>query len=211
MEDLIGCRNWVMLSIGDLAVLDEWKQSKEKEGALSVRELAMKSLEIEARLEHGLVDLDSIEVDLRPFDSSRVTFVNIAVQESTVADEQCNWVTRIFALAALVLLHTIVSGAIPTLPEIRDAVNRSVVALQRRRKEFPPRGLVWALWVTGRMATGGAQQFFEEFMLNLKHDSRGVGNCGTVLKIMRECWASRKKPQDCRTNMSRIDISVLLI
>jgi hypothetical protein len=62
MEDLIGCRNWVMLSIGELAMLDEWKQSKEKEGALSVRELAMKSLEIEARLEQGLADLDLREV-----------------------------------------------------------------------------------------------------------------------------------------------------
>ena len=61
------------------------------------------------------------------------------------------------------------------------------------------------------MATGDAQQFFEEFMVNLEHDSRGVGNCGTVLKIMRECWAISKESQDCRTTMSRIDISVLLI
>lgn len=65
MEDLIGCRNWVMLSIGDLAVLEEWKLSKEQEGALSVRELAMKSLEIETHLEHGLADLDLREVKLR--------------------------------------------------------------------------------------------------------------------------------------------------
>ena len=72
MEDLIGCRNWVMLLIGDLAVLNEWKQSKEKEGALSVRELAMKSLEIEAHLEHGLADLDLKEVYLKPFAFSRV-------------------------------------------------------------------------------------------------------------------------------------------
>lgn len=73
MEDLIGCRNWVMLSIGDLAMLDEWKQSKEKEGALSVRELAMKSLEIETRLEHGLADLDLREVGLRSLAFTRVT------------------------------------------------------------------------------------------------------------------------------------------
>lgn len=56
--DLMGCQNWVMLAIGDLATLSAWKDQQEKDGVLSIRELATKGLEIETRLESGIKHLD---------------------------------------------------------------------------------------------------------------------------------------------------------
>lgn len=56
--DLMGCQNWVMMAIGDLAHLSLWKYQQEKVGFLSVRELAGKGLEIETRLESGIEGLD---------------------------------------------------------------------------------------------------------------------------------------------------------
>lgn len=60
--DLMGCENWVMLAIGDLAYLSAWKGQQEKDGLLSIRELASKGIEIETRLENGIKSLDQEEV-----------------------------------------------------------------------------------------------------------------------------------------------------
>ncbi|KAJ6084857.1 hypothetical protein N7499_004486 [Penicillium canescens] len=56
--DLMGCENWVMLIIGDLAHFSIWKETQEEQGMLSIRELASRGKEIERRLESGIQDLD---------------------------------------------------------------------------------------------------------------------------------------------------------
>jgi len=55
--DLMGCHNWVMMAIGDLTHLSAWKDQQEKDGLLSIRELASKGQEIETRLESGIETL----------------------------------------------------------------------------------------------------------------------------------------------------------
>ncbi|KAJ5086041.1 C6 transcription factor [Penicillium argentinense] len=56
--DLMGCQNWVMIAIGDLANFAIWKDVQERDGVLSIRELASKAEEIERRLEDGIQSLD---------------------------------------------------------------------------------------------------------------------------------------------------------
>lgn len=56
--DLMGCHNWVMIAIGDLSHFGAWKGWQERDGLLSIRELASKAQEIERRLESGLESLD---------------------------------------------------------------------------------------------------------------------------------------------------------
>jgi hypothetical protein len=56
--DLMGCENWVMLIIGDLAHFSIWKETQEEQDMLSIRELASRGKEIERRLESGIQDLD---------------------------------------------------------------------------------------------------------------------------------------------------------
>lgn len=56
--DLMGCHNWVMIGIGDLAHFGAWEGWQERDGLLSIRELASKAQEIERRLESGLGSLD---------------------------------------------------------------------------------------------------------------------------------------------------------
>jgi hypothetical protein len=56
--DLMGCENWVMLTIGDLAHFSIWKETQQEQGMLSIRELASRGKEIERRLESGIQDLD---------------------------------------------------------------------------------------------------------------------------------------------------------
>jgi hypothetical protein len=56
--DLMGCENWVMIAIGDLAHFSIWKDKQEEEGMLSIRELASRGKDIEMYLESGIQDLD---------------------------------------------------------------------------------------------------------------------------------------------------------
>jgi hypothetical protein len=56
--DLMGCQNWVMVVIGDLAHFGIWREQQENDGLLSIRELAGKAQEIEMRLENGIQNLE---------------------------------------------------------------------------------------------------------------------------------------------------------
>lgn len=47
-----------MIIIGDLACFGEWKEVQEKEGILSISELARKGAEIKDRLTRGIEKLD---------------------------------------------------------------------------------------------------------------------------------------------------------
>ncbi|KAH1368819.1 hypothetical protein KXW30_001370 [Aspergillus fumigatus] len=115
--DLMGCYNWVVAVIGDLARLGVWKDQQDKDGLLNIRELASRGQEIEMRLEKGIEGLD-------------------IAKGYTGSESLKDWVTRLFALAALVLLHTTISGPLPALPEIRSAVARSIIALRGRPESY---------------------------------------------------------------------------
>ena len=120
--------------------------------------------------------------------------------------------TRIFALACLVLLHTIVSGPLPALPEIQSAVARSITAIQNKPRHYSLTGSVWALCVIGCMAQPHTQPFFENIMVDLVRDSGRCGNSGTVLKIIKKCWEMQKTVRvDCRTTMAEIGVHAILI
>lgn len=122
------------------------------------------------------------------------------------------WVSRMFALAALVLLHTIISGPLPKLPEIQSAVSRTITALQTRPKSCPANGIVWALCITGSMAQPTVQLSFENLMAETLADHGRFGNCFTVLRIMRKCWELQKGGlADCKAAMSEMGICALLI
>lgn len=122
------------------------------------------------------------------------------------------WVSRMFALAALVLLHTIISGPLPKLPEIRSAVSRTIATLRTRPKSCPANGIVWAICVTGCMAPPTVQQSFESCMKEMLADHGKFGNCSTVLRVMRKCWELQQHGvADCKTAMVEMGICALLI
>jgi C6 transcription factor Pro1 len=58
-DKVIGCENWVMFAIKDTILLAQWKSNLKAVGQLSVRELASRGNEIEARLNK---ELDKIQI-----------------------------------------------------------------------------------------------------------------------------------------------------
>lgn len=211
MADLMGCQNWVMVAIGNLASLKDWKDDRMEMGLLSTRELALKGQQIEKSLEAGIEHLDSnAEVRINRMFLDAV--VDIIMKGLTDGEVNVFWVSRIFALAALVLLHSIVSEPQPKLPEIQSVVWRTIDALQARPKSCPANGIIWALCVTSSMAQPAARHFFERFLDDMLVAHGKFGNCSTALRVIKKCWELQQHgPADCRAAMSELGICAIFI
>ncbi|KAH7247277.1 fungal-specific transcription factor domain-containing protein [Fusarium redolens] len=192
MADLMGCYNWVMIAIGDLAHLQAWKKDMKEQGTLSVPELVMKSRNIETRLQNGIVELELAD-------------------KGDTEIPQATWVSHIFALASLVLSSTIVSGPWASLPEVKETVAKAVDVLRGWPRAIPLQGLVWPLYIIGCMADAEQQGFFESLLTNLIKECGGFGNSGTVLKIMKSCWALQHRNRNGAELVLQTGGRVLLI
>ncbi|EWG54322.1 hypothetical protein FVEG_12565 [Fusarium verticillioides 7600] len=181
MEDLMGCYNWVMIAIGDLAHLQAWKKDMKQKGALSVPELVRRGQRIEKRLQDGIRELRQTK---KGGDSNRGSI------------SPAPYVSHVFALASLVLSSTIVSGPWACLPEIKGAITESVTVLKDWPQAVPLRGLVWPLYIIGRMAEPSLQCFLESVLCRIQEESGGFGNSGTVIKLLKSRWAAPPDPND---------------
>lgn len=193
MQDVMGCHNWALALIGDITHLREWKCDMDKKGLLSVRELVSKGQAIESELEEkiGLLYFGKDETCSRP---------------------HTTWITHIFALAALVQVHTVVSGPLPSLPEIQITVQRAIDLLNSKPETCSLQGIVWPLCVIGCMAEPHLQYFFENLVSGMATEYRKLGNSSTVLQIMKGCWDLQKQGRkDCTIAMSELNIHALLV
>ncbi|CAH0014445.1 unnamed protein product [Clonostachys rhizophaga] len=202
MEDVMGCNNRILSLIGDIAQLRLWKEDMDKQGLLSARELVGRGQGIESQLEEEIMKLSSEKDEVCPLP-------NVF---PTVMKSQANWISHIFALGALVQVHTIVSGPLPYLPEIQRTVQKCIDLLSARPCRCSLQGMVWPLCVLGCMAEPQSQSFFEELVSNMDKEYKGLGNSSTVLQIMRGCWGLQMGGRkDCTAAMSELNIHALLV
>lgn len=166
--DVMGCDNCVMQAIGDIAMLRQWKEGQEADGTLSILQLASKARAIEGGIQQD---------------------VNRLKTSSTKAGQ----FTELFASAALIWLYTIVSGPVPSLPEIRNEVAKSMLIIGHIENTCPLRGAVWALSTAGSMAEEHSQPFFTKLFTNLIRESGELGNSVTAFTIVQESWAKQRE------------------
>ncbi|KIX05433.1 uncharacterized protein Z518_06305 [Rhinocladiella mackenziei CBS 650.93] len=188
LAGVMGCQNWAMAAIGDLAWLNAWKKFAQQSGALNIRELVVRGRRVEEKLGHGLAMLDSqnhFELAIVSRTSSG-RYPNFSCSYISIV------VTRVFACAALVQLRTIVSGSFPDLPEVCHAVDRTISALQQVKDPQDMRGLIWPICISGCMAGPSRQSFFESLIKSvLGNGQQDFGNSATILRVMKKCWESR--------------------
>lgn len=193
LEDVVGCQNWAMGAIGDLAALDVWKKQTLLRDDFSNQELLARSQNIRERLEEGLASLES---------KSGLSSTPGDAQHSTLGNHSLVYkVTRVFASAALVQLHTIVHGAFPNHPDIQLAIKTVINALEQVSDHQDMRGLVWPICISGCMAEASQQSIFENLILRVVSESlQDFGNSTTALLIMQKCWKLRLSDPDEQWN-----------
>ncbi|CAI6091489.1 unnamed protein product [Clonostachys chloroleuca] len=161
--DVMGCDNCVMQAIGDIAMLRQWKAGQEADGTLSILQLASKARAIEGGIQQD------------------------------ISSTKTGQFTELFASAALIWLYTIVSGPVPSLPEIRNEVAKSMLIIGHIENTCPLRGAVWALSTAGSMAEEHSQPFFTKLFTNLIRESGELGNSVTAFTIVQESWAKQRE------------------
>ncbi|KFY10704.1 hypothetical protein V491_07511 [Pseudogymnoascus sp. VKM F-3775] len=211
LDKIMGCENWAMLLIMDLAFLDNWKQDLQISNQLNMRELVTRAAHIERRLEDGIRQTSSRLSQLT--NHSRPSILDTGMQEPT---HLILLITRIFACSALVYLGVVVSGAYPETTEIRENVSRTIEAFRALPEIAIVNNLTWAYCIAGCMAIDGEQTFFRDLAASRDGDAPTFGNFSKSLDIMEECWRLRREekrhqPVDWRTAMNSLGISVLLV
>ena len=193
LEDFTGCRNWAMLFIFEISLLDKWKKEAEKNHKLSIVELTKRGAQIEHRLRERLAD---IEDEASTGGCSRNTSGMLSA--STHIE-----VTKIFALSALTFLHVVLSGAYPELPEVMESVSKTIDAFQRLKDPKLLRNLVWPFCITGCLALEGQHAIFRELVSAADVTQSTVGAFFEAFKIMEECWEIR---ETCSCNCDWVSV-----
>ena len=199
---LMGCKNWVMVIIMDIAILAEWKSAAQSCGNLSLLELARRAASIEARLKTGIAE--HLEQPLDP-----------TIDSCGIRTLESRYVTHIFACAAQVYLHVVVSGAYPEISEIKEGVKETLEAFRSLPDARWSRHLVWPFCIAGCMAEEQYEDDFRSIASTANMDGGVFCNFEKALAIMEECWRGRRgqrsHPWSWTTAMTSLGVKALLI
>lgn len=215
LEKIMGCENWAMILISRISALSAWKSSQQSLGQLSMKELISRGSFIEQELNAGL-EKNKVNIG-KPIHYPE----SPACQRLGVPSSKSNLViTRVFANAALIYLHTVISGAHPALPEIKESVANGIEAFRMLPSPTLLRNLVWPFCVTGCLAGKECQDFF---ILEMKIAERGgewcPGNLWKGWEVVQECWRLREelgdgemaKGVDWADAMKQLGFQILLV
>ncbi|KAL4875896.1 fungal-specific transcription factor domain-containing protein [Aspergillus karnatakaensis] len=200
LRDTMGCEDWVMTTVLEIASLREWKAHMKENGSLSLRELTQRAGHFETRLTAGLADL--LARRRSPGKDSR--------------EQQQDMVTDIFINGALVFLHGVTSGLYPNLQEIQDSVLQTLIALEYMRQHSKINVPSWPYCIAGCLALEGLHDRFRALYPLPQDGSHPLVNTKWSLDIMEESWRLRcsqppdSEIYDCGTMMAKLGTRILL-
>ncbi|KAI1379460.1 fungal-specific transcription factor domain-containing protein [Hypoxylon crocopeplum] len=192
LETSVGCQNWALLQIGEIAVLDAWKQQRKRVGNLDVMELVHRATAIKDSLETHLARLDTDPAINPKEDGSLLdVFTTDPYQKSTTSPSQSSLATRVWAHAALIYLFVVVSGWQPASVDMRYHVGQIIELLAHQIS--PPsllRTMVWPFCVAGCVAEPAQEASFRGIAEALQPPSV-FGTVRKALEIMANVWCNR--------------------
>jgi C6 transcription factor Pro1 len=184
-ESVIGCENVILLQIGEIAVLDTWKQECKKVGNLDVMELVHRAGSIKNILIDHLNQLSS------PRSVSRKPLLDFLIYDSSTKN-QSYLVTTIWTHSALLYLNTVVSGWQPSNTNTKYHVNQIIKLLKYQIS--PPeliRTMIWPLCIAGCLAEPSIQHHFREIIQKLT-PATVFGTAKKALEIMENVWTKER-------------------
>ena len=192
LEATMGCQNWVLLQIGEIAMLDAWKQRCKRAGNLDVMELVHRATAIKDSLKAHLTRLETDPVTV-PKEGSGLLGIFAAdyYQQSEENGSQSSLVTRVWAHAALIYLFIVISGWQPSSADVRHQVGY-ILELLTHRISRPAllRTMVWPFCVAGCVAEPAQEARFRTMVESLQPPSV-FGTVRKALEIMEDVWRKR--------------------
>jgi hypothetical protein len=183
ISDIIGCPSWILSVIMDTTILDTWKRDQEKQGKLSIRELANRAGKIESMVEVRIKDLSVIL-------GRQMTDTGLASPLVQDRDQIQHIQTYIFAHSVLIELHAIVSGPRAGVPEINESIDRTISVWKLFPHSMTLKYLAWPYCVSANLATGSQREYFRRMIAQRSSENRALGNEHDLISVMEECWTS---------------------
>lgn len=110
MDTLIGCPDEALLMIAEVSVLAQWKATAQGNGTLSYRELIQRGDAIEQRLNQNVTDIRlANDINVKLIQNETVGKPDVTLP----SDETRAVVASLFREAAVLYLHTVLSGPYP--------------------------------------------------------------------------------------------------
>ncbi|KAL9087589.1 MAG: hypothetical protein Q9159_003539 [Coniocarpon cinnabarinum] len=189
LEAVIGVRNCVLLQISEITALDAWKRQCKVAGNLDVMELAHRAMVISIPLRH------ETEVDPRndatqnsnPLDAVAAC----ACFSSGLSTNVRSSITRMWAHAALLYLHVVVSGWQLANADVRHHVD-IFVDLLRHVSPALVRTMAWPFCVAGCLAEPTQEAHFRAVLETLP--SSIFGTVHNAFQVMEMVWRDRDAP-----------------
>ncbi|KAG0645738.1 Pestheic acid cluster transcriptional regulator 3 [Hyphodiscus hymeniophilus] len=210
LHSIMGCENWAMIAIGEVAKIKAWKEEGIRSGSLDIHHFAEVARKLQAGLESNNLQvhvvLDRIRSDHSgPPPHHRTILYNTY---TTLV------ITRIFACAALIYLQTVISSD-PSVLNISTGLQDVMTAMTYLPDPRMFRGLVWPLCVAGCMASSQLhQEFFRNTIMGSVKDSPMFGNSAQALQILERSWEMQRERGrliDCATTIQEMGTYVLLV
>lgn len=196
---IMGCQTPIMIAMAKITETEAWKEEQEKRRCLDLKHLSTKLSTVEANIK-GCIQ----EVGLDP--TTPLT--------PTSLEADSNAVTVLYAYAALIYLHVVLSGPLPQNPGIEENVTRCLEMLE----VLPPRlfmRVCWPFTVAGCMATETQYERFQALLPRVLAERVPPGLTWKGLLVMEKCWHLRSSGEDgeCywRTAMKGMGLKILFI
>ncbi|KFY94384.1 hypothetical protein V500_03283 [Pseudogymnoascus sp. VKM F-4518 (FW-2643)] len=170
LEDIMGCKNWVMLQIGRIAALHANKLQALRQGHFNCEEFKRAIIDINIEIQSGL--------DASGSDSFAL----------------CNpptLITPVFASMASVYLHLITHG-FQQLGMLDAVISRVMIMLQTEIPAHLLPALVAPLYVIGSVAREGDEQFFRDVFSSPPLLDTSLKQRTRVLPVLEEIWNKRR-------------------
>lgn len=182
LEDIMGCKNWVMLQIGRIAALQEHKTPALQQGHFDYSKFEQTVNDISREIQSGLT-----QTALEGFNISD----NGSAAIFNKMSDQTSLVTHIFTYMAIVYLHLVTLG-FQELDAIDATISEAMEALQTQIPIHLLPALVCPLFILGSVKRQGEEEFFRKIFSSpplmdpvLKHRER-------MLPILEEIWSRRQ-------------------
>lgn len=190
LSAIIGCQNWVIVAIGQIAALDAWKKDMKRSESLSITEVVERANTINRDLGQGISRLDCSTTDTSQENSVHPqTFYRIFPNTSSNASVTP---TKIWAYAAQIYLAVVISGWQPLNADVRSYVAKTLELLRTVKNPAHLRSLSWPLCVAGCLAQPGTQEQQFRDLLGGISELNLVGALGDASRIMRNVWQNRE-------------------
>ncbi|KAL0769079.1 hypothetical protein CaCOL14_008387 [Colletotrichum acutatum] len=186
LERFIGCQNWAMILIAEVASLASWKKEMRKQGSFSNLELFRRGGDLEIKFREGLSSLSAQEPKVRDQRPPWLADDRFAKEES----EAITLVTQIWAHAGLIYLHVVLSGWQSASMEIEEVVTQNLALMMRLGNARWLHTLAWPICVTACLAKEEQEGLMGE-VFDLMGDLANFGPPRLAREVFEAVWLKR--------------------